>query len=134
MADTKTTRLLRALALVVGLGAGVGFLIGAFVVTALLALGSSVSFGERLAAAGIGGLFGAGIGAILAPAVGFFLLRHVSLGRAILWTGAGTLVGSIVGVVAGGAILAPILGFLAGAVALRIRAPVRRKLTPATRD
>jgi hypothetical protein len=63
---------------------------------------------------------GALFGALLAPAAGFSLLRRVPLGRAILWTALGTVVGGVIGIVVGGlgVTMGPLTGF--GLAALRL--------------
>ena len=43
------------------------------------------------------GVLGAVFGAFLAPITGFSLLRRVALGRAILWTSVGTVLGGLIG-------------------------------------
>ena len=47
--------------------------------------------------AGPAGFMGAVFGALLAPIAGFSLLRRVALGRAILWTSVGTVLGGLAG-------------------------------------
>jgi hypothetical protein len=83
-----------------------------------------------LAAVGAG--FGALVGSVAGPAVAWGLLRRVPLGKAVLWSAAGTVAGALVGdlvaplnpytwgmpgVIAGG-----ILGFLVASTALRLHA------------
>jgi hypothetical protein len=112
----------RVLVVWVGLTA-VGLVIGAACALTLLAglFGIIPKLGEPLpvffvVAAGMGGLFGA----FLAPVAGFSLLRRVPLGRAILWTTAGTLIGGLAGLLLGGfgLTLGPIAGF--GLAAFRL--------------
>lgn len=45
----------------------------------------------------IGATFGAPLGAVLFPAAGWLLMRHVPLGKALLGTSVGTLAGGIAG-------------------------------------
>jgi hypothetical protein len=85
---------------------------------------------EFLSILGLGAMAGAGAGIVGAPALAWGLLRRVPLGRAILVTGLGTIVGAVVGellnpfnpyaltipgVIAGG-----LAGFLTAGVALRL--------------
>jgi hypothetical protein len=102
--------------LLVTLGlAGVGAVIGSLAAMVAFFLGELVSGGVDL---GIGAngygfvaLVGAVVGAVAAPLFGWFVLRYVPLGRAMLWTAIGTVVGGAVGWRAG---VHPIATGLAG--------------------
>jgi hypothetical protein len=70
--------------------------------------------------------FGAVLGSIAAPAGGWLLLRQVPLGRAMLWSVIGTVVGGVAAWTArlghdqiGGAVMGAVAGFLIAALALR---------------
>lgn len=68
-----------------------------------------------------GGGFGAAAGAVGAPIVGWALLRHVTVGRAILWTGIGTLAGALATRYTGGYLtLNSCIGFICGAILCRV--------------
>jgi hypothetical protein len=74
--------------------------------------------------------FGALCGIVAAPAGGWLLLRHVPLGRAMLWSVMGTVVGGVVAWMIpvgrdqiGRAVLGAVLGFLAAAFVLRRTTP-----------
>ena len=75
-------------------------------------------------------LFGAGVGAVLAPIAAWTLMRHVPLWRAIVETSVGTTLGVIVGYFCGSlfnwGIAWPIglgvIGFLIAAIRLRLAA------------
>lgn len=77
-------------------------------------------------------MVGAGLGAVLLPAAGWLLMRQVPIGKALLGTTVGTLLGAWAGSAAPDVALpvpSPILGALAGfalaTVYLRIRATRR---------
>ena len=132
-------KLLRALAVVAGLGAIGGALV-AIVTLAALQVGALIdtSRGPSLYDAVMITLAGAGFGAVIGPLVGFGLLRDVPLGRAVLGTGVGALLG--IGAVfalqprsGAGVALLPLLGMLVAAVLLRIFAR-RRGGAAAPRD
>jgi hypothetical protein len=76
-----------------------------------------------------GAVAGAKVGAVLAPAAAWALLRWVPLGRAIGETAIGAFLGAIAGVV-----LFPPLGGLYGALAGFCAAAVRLRLTTRVRD
>jgi hypothetical protein len=132
-------KLLRALAVVAGLGAIGGALVALVTLAALH--GQAVldaSHGPSLYDSVMITLAGAGFGAVIGPLVGFGLLRDVPLGRALLGTGVGTLLG--IGAVfafqprsGAGVALLPLLGMLVAAVLLRIVAR-RRGSAGAPRD
>lgn len=117
--------------LVVGLlGAIAGAVIGvlAYFAIALWALRGAVPSGRDAAfVIAIGAAGGAVAGFLLAPIVGFGLLRHVPLGRAIAFTGAGTLAGLATSIAMSGRHPLPLTlgGFVAGAVLARLLAPRR---------
>ena len=124
-------RLLRALAVVAGLGAIGGALVALVTLAALqVAAVLDASRGPSLYDGLMITLAGAGFGAVVGPLVGFGLLRDVPLGRAVLGTGVGALLG--IGAVFAlqprtGATVAllPLLGMLVAAVLLRML--VRRR-------
>ena len=81
----------------------------------------------------IGGAFGAVTGTIVAPLVSWLLLRHVPLGRAIVQTALGTILGGAIGfflpvlglgfAVVPGFLLGGLVGLTAAAVRLRLATP-----------
>jgi drug/metabolite transporter superfamily protein YnfA len=84
--------------------------------------------------------FGAVCGIIAAPAGGWLLLRHVPLGRAMLWSVLGTVVGAVVAWTVplgrdqiGRAVLGAVLGFIIAALLVRSTTPrVRPAHNPST--
>ena len=74
------------------------------------------------------GAIGAAIGAVVAPLMSWLLLRHVPLGRAILHTAIGTVLGGILGLTLGNPFAGSIVGFGVAAVRLSITAKQRRRL------
>ena len=92
-------------------------------------------FREVFALFAIPGAIGAIAGAIGAPLVGFGLLRRVPLGRSILFTASGAIVGASLGEwirpwnpysrAVPGVILGALLGFLVAGIALRLWAGLR---------
>jgi hypothetical protein len=67
-----------------------------------------------------GGSFGALVGALGAPLLGWCFFRHVPLGRAMVITSIGTIDGALVGLVAGrDPVIAGVLGFAITGAALR---------------
>lgn len=122
-------RILTVTLLLIGSGAVFGAVLGVFAM-AFIAL---VSGGPRWLAEtstffDTGAAFGACVGAVLAPAAGWLLMRHVPLWRAIGETALGTVTGVVLGFFLGrfssfGA-LWPIglgvIGFVAAAVRLRV--------------
>ena len=127
-------KLLRALAIVAGLGAIAGALlalvtIGAIKANALL---NDLHGGPSLRDVVMLTLTGAGGGSVLGPLVGFGLLRNVPLGQAVLGTGVGALLGiAALFVLAPSsaivAMLLPPLGMVLAALALRARVGARRR-------
>ena len=117
--------------LVVGLlGALAGAIVGivAYFVIALWALRGSMPSGRDAAfVIAIGAAGGAIAGFLLAPLVGFGLLRRVPLGRAIAFTGTGTLAGLAASIAFDGRHPLPLTvgGFVVGAVVARALASKR---------
>jgi hypothetical protein len=112
----------RTLIVLIGLIA-VGMIIGSACALAMLPIliGGIPTLGDLqgpipFVIASVGALFGA----FLAPIAGFSLLRHVPLGRAILWTAVGTVIGGVVGIAEGGlgVTMGPLTGF--GLAAFRL--------------
>ena len=67
-----------------------------------------------------GGTFGALVGALGAPLMGWYFFRHVPLGRAMAITGIGTVAGALVGLAAATTpVIGGCVGFALAAVALR---------------
>ena len=94
---TRARRIFAVTAGLFGAGAIVGAVTGALVAAVI------TSFVTRSAPPlspelfGIGAMFGAPLGAVLFPAAGWLLMRHVPLGKALLGTSIGTLAGGLVG-------------------------------------
>jgi len=107
--------------------AGVGATVGAVVGTGLLyvlQIGSpgGLSLIDIPFSITFGGGFGAIVGAVAAPLVGWGLLRHLTVGQAIRGTLIGTLIGAIAATVINGhTAIGGCLGFLAAAMMLRLR-------------
>jgi hypothetical protein len=123
----RGTRISPKRVVVVGLGlivtgAAVGGVCGVVAISLILGVaGKLPDAGVALVA----GLFGGALGAVLGPAAGFSILRHVPLGRAIGWTAVGAIVGGLIGVpLTLGLIVGPVVGF--GVAALALYASVRR--------
>lgn len=106
--------------LLAGTGAAVGFVLG----TAILAFlqiwapggfhwGIDIPFGMMF-----GGTFGALVGGVGAPLLGWLFLRTVPLGRAIGWSAIATLTGASIGTLVGYPVLGGCLGFGLGALIL----------------
>ena len=128
----------------IGLGALTGAACGAVIPVAVVLL--TGHYGDVIAPgvgplAALGAGFGALVGSVAGPTVGWGLLRRVPLGMAALWSAAGTVAGALVGEllapfdaysrVMPGVIAGGILGFLIASTALRLhtlraarRAPV----------
>lgn len=84
--------------------------------------------------------FGAACGTVAAPAGGWLLLRHVPLGRTMLWSVIGTVAGGVLSWTLplghdqiGRAVMGAIVGFLAAALFLRWTTPRTGKSVPALR-
>jgi hypothetical protein len=93
------TRARRILAVTAGLavtGAIVGTITGAVVAAVIIGV-ITRSAPLELDLFAIGAMFGAPLGAVLFPAAGWLLMRHVPLGKALLGTSIGTLAGGIAG-------------------------------------
>ncbi len=124
----RETRISPKRVVVVGLGlivtgAAVGSVCG--IVALSLILGAAGRLPDASLAL-IAGLFGGALGAVLGPAAGFSILRHVPLGKAIGWTAVGAIVGGLLGVpLSMGLILGPVVGF--GVASLALYASVRRR-------
>lgn len=94
------TRARRIFAVTAGLFAA-GAIVGA--VTGGLIVAVIVSFVTRSAPPlspelfGIGAMFGAPLGAVLFPAAGWLLMRHVPLGKALVGASVGTVAGGLAG-------------------------------------
>ena len=94
----------------VGTGAVVGAVCGAFALAVVLTLTGTphVLLDPELYA--LGGAFGAVTGAVFAPAMSWLLLRRVPLGRAIAHTAVGAVLGGAIG------FFLPVLSFGLGLV------------------
>lgn len=128
--DSKISPL-RALLVTLGLvaaGGLVGAACGALAFALVLAVVGGPLEPGLLA---IGGAFGAVTGTVVAPLVSWLLLRHVPLGRAIVQTALGTILGGAIGfflpVLGLGFAIVP--GFLWGGLVGLTAAAVRLKLT-----
>ena len=112
----------RATGTIMVLGAVCGALIGAVLVNVITAISPGGLRPRDIPTfAVMGGVFGAAIGAIFAPLIGWTLLRTVPLGRAIVVTGIGTVVGMGVGHWAPAReIPGALAGFVVAAVGLRL--------------
>ena len=133
--EASTARRSRILAVTGGL-AITGAVIGAILAPLLRwSVGSLLPAGTRvpLSAGGLGmaALVGASLGAVLLPATAWWLMRHVPLGRALLGTVAGTLIGGGIGMLASAlhptiSIVSALAGYLgAGAVCFHAATDVR---------
>lgn len=98
LARTTSISPLRVLTVTAALAAA-GAVIGGVLGALLIAVWETVTVGLQSLgdwpAYGWGGLVGASVGAVLAPLVSWTLLRRVPLGRAILETAIGTVLGSV---------------------------------------
>ncbi|MBI2378435.1 MAG: hypothetical protein HYV07_30835 [Deltaproteobacteria bacterium] len=82
----------------------------------------------------VGAVFGAPLGAVLAPVAGWALLRYVPLGKAFVGLTVGATIGGVVGVlvyqlgqVPVNPLISAVLGFVVAAVVLRkLHMPVKR--------
>ena len=112
-----------------------GAMLGAVVMAAnlVIATGQLLRWDAGLAIAGSAVLSGT-LGAVLGPAGGWLLLRHVPLGRAIACTALGTLAGAVLGFalqrylpasVPWPPLTLGVLGFLVAAICLRLIHRVR---------
>jgi hypothetical protein len=129
----------RILAVILGLVAGgavFGALAGAVALTLVMTLlgwGLSGMYGDLLLEAA---RMGAVLGAVLFPTAGWTLLRRVPLGRALIGTFVGTVIGGILGVGLGflawpiGVMVVPPLGAILGFLAAAIRLLRRFRAVP----
>jgi hypothetical protein len=116
-------------AIVTGALAVTGFVCGAalgtIVLTGMVVRDFGIpGLGSRLPAIALAGVgYGGALGAMLTPPMSWLLLRRVSLGRALLETAAGILIGATIALVAAPlyTIQAALGGFLLAALRLRIK-------------
>ena len=116
----------------VGLGAAGGALCGAVIPPGIMLV---TGYPEELLMPGLGQLmaigagFGAVAGGVAGPVVAWGLLRHVPLGKAVLWAATGTVIGALAGellvpynhhIPMMGIIVGGILGFGGASIALRL--------------
>jgi hypothetical protein len=120
-ASGPSPRVAGALARVAALGATGGFVLGSLILGLLQhSAPGGWSWVDVPFSMMFGGTFGALVGAVGAPLMGWLFFRHVPLGRAMLVTGAGTVAGAGIGLAAAGRpLIGGCLGFLAAAVLLR---------------
>ncbi len=127
-----SSRRAEALAIVGALGALCGGAIGSMLLGGLLTRSRSGFHWDVDIAFSLvfGGGFGALVGGLAAPLLGWYCFRHVPLGRAMLVTAVGTLTGAAVGLMAANApVLGGCLGFTVAGVALRFHPkPARESL------
>lgn len=132
----RRTPSLRGLLRISAIGLVVGGLLGAGLLAGLLSGGF-----RRLALVDIqlgivfGGAVGGIVGAVLAPLLGWVVLRPVPLGRALVWCATGTVAGAVVGTA-----LSPtdpfaptyggVVGITIGAVVARLITGRRQSRTP----
>jgi hypothetical protein len=97
----------------IGTGAVAGALAGALAVTAWLGITEGIKAGFDLAAWTVAGVVGGALGALLLPATGLTMLRHVPLGRVLGHTILATALGGILGVqfLGGWWLAGPLCGF-----------------------
>jgi hypothetical protein len=97
----------------IGMGAVAGALAGALAVTAWLGITEGLTAGFDLAAWTVAGGVGGALGALLLPATGFTMLRHVPLGRVLGHSILATAMGGILGVqfLGGWWLAGPLCGF-----------------------
>lgn len=131
---------LRGTLLLALLGAVVGAVVGTALLSSLLAgAPHHLTWLDVQLGALFGGSLGALSGALGAPLLGWLVLRPVPLGRAIVATALGTLVGAwVAGAAWRTSYVAPIVGglvgFVAGAVAIRMLTTRGRRGLDADRD
>ncbi len=107
-------------ALLAGSGALVGGVIGSALLFALQ-LGAPGGIHPEIDipfAVALGGTFGALVGGVAAPLMGWTLLRRVPFGRAILGTAIGTLIGAGAGTVLGHPAIGGVTGYGMASAAL----------------
>jgi NhaP-type Na+/H+ or K+/H+ antiporter len=119
---SRASRIHGALATVAAMGAVGGFVLGSLILGVLQHQPSrGWAWVEIPFSMMFGGTFGAIVGGIGAPLAGWFLFRHVPLGRAMAVTGAGTLLGASVGWFSvRGPMVGGCAGFLVAAIVLRL--------------
>jgi hypothetical protein len=111
-------------------GAVIGGVIGAILIAAWT-IPLDIQWRSIASAAAWGGLYGASLGAVLAPITAWSFLRRVPLGRALLHTTIWTTVGAAVGLVLDrigvtsvrtfpAGLIGALAGFLASAIRLRL--------------
>jgi hypothetical protein len=116
-----------------GIGALIGGLVGSGVLAGLLSGGfRQFTLVNLQLGVMFGGTVGAIAGAVLAPLLGWVVLRPVPLGRALMWCAVGTVIVSVASAtVAPLALWAPtyggVLGLMLGSVAARLDTERRRK-------
>lgn len=133
MADPR--RVVAVTLALVGIGVVVGAACGVAALT-IVGLFSGAPVFSDVGAVGIAAAFGAMVGAVAAPLFSWMLLRHVPLGKAILHTAMGTILGGMLGLslpvaslggtVVPGLLYAPVAGFLLAAIRLRLTTPKSR--------
>jgi hypothetical protein len=97
-----------------------GGALGAGVLALLQHRATGFAWADVSSALVLGGGIGAMLGAAGLPVLGWLCFRHVSLGRALLVTGAGALAGATMGLAIGSsALVGAGLGFLGASVLLR---------------
>jgi hypothetical protein len=116
--------------LLTGAAVGAALAAGILAVVGLVVDGPG-GFPYIRAAFGLAAAFGALIGGVGLPVVAWGWLRHVALGRVVLETGIGTVLGGLIGFVGSGLRPLPgaagaLAGFLLAAVQLRVRRPPSR--------
>jgi hypothetical protein len=133
-------RLQRIVGVTLGLvltGAVVGALCGAIALSIALSIGErTLEFFDRDIWA-IGGGFGAAIGAVVAPLFSWLLLRYVPLGKAILHSAIGTIIGgALFFALPPGPLIGALLGFglAAGRLAYVNRASQRPRIDSGSLD
>lgn len=95
---------------------GVGALFGALAGTVALAISLTIDgLASIMVAAYLGTLFGAPLGAVAAPILGWLLLRRVPLGRMFVGCAAGTVIGGVIGFILSPSVGDIMVGGLGGA-------------------
>ena len=123
--------------------AGLGILFGAgaaavgVLIPELITGSPATDFRNMLELLTLAAAYGGAFGAVLAPLVMFGLLRHVPIGKAIAWTGAGTVLGCVLALTVTigtlgllGPLGPPVAGFLLGAVGARVSHRLSRRGDP----
>lgn len=117
-----------------------GMVVGGALAAAILAIAGLLvdgpgGFPHVWEAYGLAAALGAFVGGVGLPLVAWGFLRHVALGRVMLETGIGTVVGGTIGLLASGlrpvpAAAGALAGFVLAAVVLRWRRPVGGAVSP----